>query len=756
MEKAKKAKSRKGFLVVLGDFITDHRYFFLILFLGLSVFCFFNINNVSINDSIVSYLPEDTETKQGLDIMDAEFGSLNTMRLMVKNTTPEKAADLAVKIAEIHNVKSILFDGTDASYKNDNALYTIELEDVSGDELNQVKTDIDELVQSNDYRIYSEAFEDPMDGISLALVLSIGVIIIILLITSKTFFEPVIAFIIFAISIILNMGSNFVFGEISYITQSIAVILQLALSIDYIIIFMNQFMKELGDTDDKILAIKKTVTKTTPEIFASSLTTISGLLALIFMQLKIGEDIGIVLAKGIICSLLTVIFVMPSLLAMFAKVIIKFKKKERVKKSSELCEFILKARQVLLPTFAVLVVISVFLISKYVYVYNPTSATSIRQSENMAALSEIEAEFGADNDLVILVKNSDKDFNKELALTNELKDNNKITSVTSLGGYKIAENVALGTKVNYLEFAKIFNLDDKISLNLYQYYAKQNDQLNQLSKINDYRIPVITLLNFLHDNLQKLQLSDAMQARISTAYDMLDESESLLESDQYSRFILSLDAPVESAETYELVSEIRNIAEQYYDDVKLVGNTINAMDLESSFTSDNLIITGITILFIAIILLCTFKSVWLTALLILTIEGSILINFGIVTLLGKEIFFMAYIVVSAIQMGATIDYAIVIATRYKFLRNKLDKKKSVIDTLEDSLPAVVTSGLILLIAGFLIGFMSSSSVISSIGLFLGIGTVISLLATIFVLPAILYLFDGFFIKKSELKGKQKQ
>lgn len=128
MEKAKKAKSRKGFLVVLGDFITDHRYFFLILFLGLSVFCFFNINNVSINDSIVSYLPEDTETKQGLDIMDAEFGSLNTMRLMVKNTTPEKAADLAVKIAEIHNVKSILFDGTDASYKNDNALYTIELE----------------------------------------------------------------------------------------------------------------------------------------------------------------------------------------------------------------------------------------------------------------------------------------------------------------------------------------------------------------------------------------------------------------------------------------------------------------------------------------------------------------------------------------------------------------------------------------------------------------------------------------------------
>lgn len=749
MKKVKETKNKKGFLVALGDFITNHRYFFLVLFLGMTVFGVFNINKVGINNSIISYLPDDTETKQGVEIMEEEFGSLTTIRLMVSEVALDEADKLAGKLAEVKNVKSVLFDETETSYKNEKALYAIELEDATDEEIQQVKHDIEEIVAEAEYSIYSEDFEDTMDGIGLALGLSVAVIVVILFVTSKTYFEPVIAFIVFGVSIVLNMGSNFIFGEISYITQSIAVILQLALSIDYVIIFMNQFMKEIGDTDDKLLAIKKTVTKTTPEIFASSLTTVSGLLALVFMQLKIGEDIGLVLAKGIICSLLTVIFVMPSLLAVFEKVIVKLKKKEKIRKSSELCEFILKARKVLLPAFAVLVAISICFIPSYNYVYNPTSAQAIRSSENAKALEKIEAEFGASNDLVILVKNTEKDYNKELLLTEELEGKDKITAVTSLGGYEIGEGVALGSKVNYQEAAKIFGVDSKTSLNLYQYYAKQNNELEKLTKINDYKVSIIDLVDFLHDNLKALPLSEAMKTKIGTYYDMLNESKGLLESDEYSRFILNLDAPVESAETYELIGEIRETVGKHYDEVKLIGNTVNAMDLESSFTSDNVIIAGITILFIGIILLATFKSVWLTVLLILTIEGSILINFGVVAMLGKEIFFMAYIVVSAIQMGATIDYAIVIATRYKVLREKYDKKKSIIGTLEDSIPAVVTSGLILLIAGFLIGAISSSSVISSIGLFLGIGTVISLLAAIFVLPAVLYLFDGVFIKEAK-------
>lgn len=746
MQKSKSTKNKQSFLVKLGDFITEHRFFFLILFLGMSVFCCFNVANVEINDSIISYLPDETETKQGMNIMEEEFGDLTTIKLMIKDISLEEAKQLATELSSLQNVKSVVFDETESAYKDNHALYTLELEDVSEDEIDQAKNDIEALANDAEYSIYSEAFEDTMDGIDLALALSVGVIVIILLITSKTYFEPVIAFVIFAISIILNMGSNFIFGEISYITQSIAVILQLALSIDYVIIFMNQFMKEIGDTDDKLLAIKKTVTKTTPEIFASSLTTVAGLLALIFMQLKIGEDIGLVLSKGIICSLLTVIFVMPSLLSLFTKVILKLKKKEKVRKSNELCEFILKARKALLASFVVLVAIAIAFIPSYRYVYNPTSAQAIRVSKNTQALNDIEAEFGASNDLVILAKNEQKDYAKELELANKLQENPQITAVTSLGSYEIIDGVSLGSKVNYLELAKVLKIDDKLSLNLFQYYAKQHNQLAKLADPKSYRVSIIDLVDFLHDNLQKLPVDNALKTQFDSVYETLDHSRSLLESNQYSRFLLNLDTPVESVETYEMISDIREVSGEYYEDVKLIGNSVNAMDLEHSFTSDNIVITAITIFFIAIILLVTFKSIWLTALLILTIEGSILINFGIVALLGKEIFFMAYIVVSAIQMGATIDYSIVIATRYKALREKYDKKKSIIGTLEDSIPAVVTSGLILLVAGFLIGFISPSSVISSIGLFLGIGTVISLVAAIFVLPAILYLFDKFFVK----------
>ncbi|MGM9877506.1 MAG: RND family transporter [Bacilli bacterium] len=743
-----KKNNNKGFLVKLGDFITNFRYHLLILFLGLTIFCFININNVDINDSIVSYLPDNTETKKGIDIMQREFGSFDTIKLMVSNISIDDANNLSKELSKINNIDSVLFDGTQSSYKNNKALYTLQIKDLNDDEIEDIKKDIENVVSEKEYDIYSDAFEDVTDGINLALILAIVVIIVILLITSETYFEPIIAFIIFAISIILNMGSNLLLGEISYITKAIAVILQLALSIDYVIIFMNQYMKEINDTTDKVLAIKKTVSKAILEIFASSLTTISGLMALVFMQLKIGGDIGIVLSKGILCSLLTVILVMPSLLSIFTNVIIRFKKKEKIRKENKLSEFILKSRKFLLPIFIIFVFISIILIPNYIYVYDTSSASSFRLSNNTKALNNIEEEFGSNNMLVILLRNEDKDYSRELQLVNKLKENDKITSITSLGSYELNDGLYLSSEVNYLELSKIFNLDSEVTLSLYKYYANQNNELEKLVKIDDYRISIISLIYFINNNINNLPLTQEAKMMISNYYINLNESRSLLESDKYSRIILNLDAPIESKETYDLIDDIRNISKNYYDDVTLVGNTINAINLEESFTSDNIIITGITILFVAIILLFTFKSVWMSLLLILTIEGSILINFGIVSLLGKNIFFMSYIVVCAIQMGATIDYAIVIASRYEQLREKYDKKESIIKTLEDRLPAVITSGLILLIAGFLIGFISSSSIISSIGLFLGIGTLISLLATIFVLPAILYLFDKIIIKKT--------
>lgn len=744
----KEKKEKKGLLIRIGDFITNYRYAFLSIFLILLVFCLFNINNVKVNESIVSYLPDDTETKMGLDIMEEEFGSLNAIKLMVSDISLEDANALVESLSKIEEVETVQFDGTENSYKDEKALYTIELEEVTDKEVDDIKEKIDSLLFEETYDIYSELFENPTDGINLCLLLAVIVIVVILLITSKTYFEPIIALVIFGISIILNMGSNFIFGEISYITKSIAVILQLALSIDYVIIFMNQYMKEISDTDNKILAIKKTVSKAIPEILASSLTTISGLLALVFMHLKIGGDIGLVLAKGILCSLLTVILVMPSLLSIFNKMIIKLKKQEKESKGNKIGNLIFKGRKIILPIFLMLVIISIFLCSKYNYVYNTNSTTSISLSENTKSLKNIEETFGKNNTLVILVENKNKDYTKELELVTKLTENDNVTSITTLGSFKLIDDLYLGTEVNYLELSQIFNLDSNITLKLYQFYAQSNNELDKLSDTNSYKVSIINLLYFLNTNKETLELPKEISTQIDYYYVTLTNSITLLESDDYSRFIINLNLPEEGEDTEKVILDIRKISEEYYDNVILVGNSINAIDLKSSFTSDNIIITLITVLFIAIILLFTFKSLPMTLLLILTIEGSILIDFGLITLLDKEIFFMSYIVVSAIQMGATIDYAIVIASRYKQLRQKGEREQAIIGTLNDRLPAVITSGLILLIAGFLIGFISTSSVISSIGLFLGLGTFISLIATIFVLPAILYLFDKLIIKKN--------
>ncbi|MBP5684729.1 MAG: MMPL family transporter, partial [Bacilli bacterium] len=257
----------------------------------------------------------------------------------------------------------------------------------------------------------------------------------------------------------------------------------------------------------------------------------------------------------------------------------------------------------------------------------------------------------------------------------------------------------------------------------------------------------------LYENRAFLPIDKDTVSLIESYY----KSISFLESKDYTRAVLTIDAEIESDKALDLIEEIRTKTDEYYEEPLFIGNSINSRDLKSTFLSDNLIITFVTVVFIAIILMITFKSFGLTILLILTIEGSILVNFAIVTLLGYKVFFMSYIIVCAIQMGATIDYAIVIADRYLQLRKKHDKRESLIRTLHDRLLAIITSGLILLSAGFLVGTITTSSVISSIGLLLGLGTLISLLATMLFLPAILYTFDRFIdITTIKTKKRKKQ
>ena len=733
---------KKNFLVKLGDFIVNFRYLFLGLFVVLAVVCTININNVKVNYDITSYFPDDTETKVGIDLM-KEFGELNQMQVLLTDISYDDAQEKADKIKNIDNVENVSFNNTKDYYKNNNALIVVELGNVSDNTKDKVLSKIDNIVDDSEYYIYVENSDDAVGGMNTILIIVVIIIVAVLLFTSKSYFNVILAFIVFGISILLNMGSNFLLGEISYITKSIAIVLQLGLSLDYLIIFLNHYMKEVKDDDNLILAVKKTVTKSVKEIFASSLTTIAGLIALVFMQLKIGGDIGIVMSKGIVCSMLTVILLLPCLLIIFNKPIMKLEHKSFVPNTKKLSQIILKSRKVLLSLFIIIVLLSIYLMGKYSYVYNVYSVKSITKSDTQIALDKIESNFGKHNRLVILVENKDKDYNKELELFNELSKNQNILSMTSIGSQEIGSNIYLGSKLDYNTLSQILNITPELSLNLYKYYASENNELDKLININDYKITVIDLIYFLKDNKDKLPLDDDMKLMVDNYYNTINNSIALLESDNYSRFILELKTDVEGEETFELLDDIKDVTNKYYDSSTLVGESVSARDLSDTFSHDNLIITLITIVFIALILLFSFKSLGMTLLLILTIEGSILINFGITTLMGDNIFFMSYIVVSAIQMGATIDYAIVMSNRYLTLRNKMNKKEAMIGALTDSTPAIITSGLILTASGFLIGFISDSGVISSIGMALGCGTLISMICTIFILPAILHVCDKF-------------
>jgi predicted RND superfamily exporter protein len=266
-----------------------------------------------------------------------------------------------------------------------------------------------------------------------------------------------------------------------------------------------------------------------------------------------------------------------------------------------------------------------------------------------------------------------------------------------------------------------------------------------MKDLNDYRIPIIDMVDFIYDQKEKggLNLSDDLSEDVDDLHEALVKAREQLEGENYSRIVFTMSGPVEGDVVFNRIDRIRAIAQQYYDEVYVVGNSTSDYDLSKSFRSDNVMISVLTALFVGVILLFTFQSAGLPILLVMTIQSSIWINGSIPTIQNDTMFFLSYLIVSAIQMGATIDYAIVITSRYMALRPQYkDKRKVVVQALDEAFPTIVTSGAILTCAGFVVGKMTSNGVIASLGTTLGRGTLISIIMVMTVLPQILLVFDG--------------
>ena len=745
---------QKTFMERLAGFIVDKRYLFILIFIGLCIMSIFTSNSVRVDEDLTNYLPDDSETRQGLAIMEREFITYGDARVMVSNITYAKAEELASMLREVDGVKSVEVSQDPEHFKDASALFEVTFE---GEKLDSVAIQgvkhVREALSGYDTYIYTEVgnptgiiLEKEMN---MVLVILVCIIILVLLLTSHTYAEVPILLITFGVAVWVNKGTNYWFGEISFITNSIAAVLQLGLAIDYAIILCHHYTDEREKGREAKDAVVKALSMAIPEISASSLTTISGLLALAFMKIKIGQDMSFVLIKAILFSMLSVFLLMPGLLLIASPLIDKTHHKQFLPKINAWGRMTVKTRYVIPPIFALIVIAAAILASQCPYVFGYSTLDTLKQNEYKVSEKKINSTFGEVNNIALILPY--KDYETEAKLLNDLEQLEGIEKITALAGTDARDGYMVTDSLTPREFAELTDLDITVARAVYTAYCTQNDnftqavgQLLDITNIDNTSIPLIEVIKFVYDQRDAYsnRIDADMMADLEELYNDLVDGEQQLHTQDYSRMILRLNLPVESDATYDYLTVIKGVIGKYYTESYFVGETAKDKDFSSAFGEDNLLISMLTIIFVVAILLFTFKSAALPVLLILVIQGSIWINFSFPTIMRSNLYFLAYLIVSAIMMGANIDYAIVISSRYLQFKQKMDYKQAMIEALNTAFPTVVTSGTILAAAGFAIGILSSENTVASIGICLGRGTLLSMLMVMGVLPQILLLGDS--------------
>lgn len=731
----------------IATFIVDKRNLFFLLYAFALIFSIVATGWVKVENDITTYLPEDTETRQGLTVMNDNFVTYGTARVMVSNVTYETAENICSDLESIDGVTSVDFDDTTDHYKSASALFSVTFDGTTTDDISvhALHTIRDMLAGYDTYidtEVGVDTSADLQSEMSVILVLAAIVIVLVLTLTSRSYAEVPVLIMTFGAAALLNMGTNFLCGTISFISNSVTVILQLALAIDYAIILCHRFSDE-HETKDTREACIAALSKAIPEISSSSLTTISGLGALAFMHFGIGRDMATVLIKAIMFSLLSVFTLMPGLLMVFSKKIDATRHKNLIPKITFLGKFDVATRFIVPPIFAVVVVVTAVLANKCPYCYSYTDLVTAKQSESQIAHQKIKNTFGVNNMVAVIVPTGDYDSErqllKDLDSCAEVKSTQGLANIDAMDGYKLAD--ALTPR----QMSELAGLDYEVAEALYAAYAvDQNEYGKLISGLGDYKVPLFDMFMFLQREMKdgNITLDGDIQETLDDLFEQLNKAQLQLQSDKYSRLVVYLNLPEESDETMDFLDTMHALIAKYYSsDTYIVGNSTNVKDLSSSFGEDNMLISVLSALFVVIILLFTFKSAGLPVLLIVVIQGSIWINFSVPTIQHESLYFLGYLIVNSIQMGANIDYAIVISSHYTDLKKEMRPKEAMIAALNEAFPTIFTSGTILAVAGALIGVMTTNPVIAAIGTCLGRGTVISIVLVMAVLPQILLIGD---------------
>lgn len=740
--------------------IVDKRVIIMIAFLAACVYCALSISRVHVNNDITSFLPPDTDTRRGLTIMENEFTTYASANVMLANTTYERASAAAEKIETLEHVTGVTFDNSPAHFVDSAALLTISFDGTSDDEnviaaMNEIRS----LTAGFDTYTSSDIGADLLGEIAQQMVgvvaLAAVVIMAVLLFTSRSYFEVVIFLIVFSVAALLNMGTNFWLGEISSITNSIAVILQLALAIDYAIIFSHRYQDEIDRFPTEREALIEALSKSIVEISSSSLTTISGLVALMLMQFRLGYDLGLVLSKGILCSLITVFLLMPGLIASFFRPLRRTTHKSHVPDITGWGRFLMKTRFGFVAVFVIILPLAIWCSSRTEYAFNDAGIDELKYSESRAAARKITGTFANDTTIAVLVPSGNYEAEKQFLRDAAELDN--VKTVTGLANIEIEDGKVLTDSYTPRMFSMLLNIDFEEAGMLYAAYGVENGQYQPIfGNAETYSVPLIDMFLFLFEKIDQgiVTLDADSQETLDSLRGELERGEAQLRGENWDRMVITADVPIEGDESVALVNALRSLADGRYGEgaCLVIGDVTSAKELADTFNGDSLLINLLTIAFVFIILIFTFRSVVGAALLVFVIQGSIWINFTFPYLTHTHASFVTNMIVSAIQMGATIDYAIVIMSRYLDLKKLHTPQEAMAQAVNESFPTVMTSGTIMTVAGILIAYRVSDVYIGHIGLAVGRGALISVILVLSVLPQLIVLLDKV-IEKTTFRKK---
>ena len=752
------SKQEKGsFMEKVAQFIVDKRNLFFLLYIAAMIFCLFSMNWKEVETDVTFYLNEESETRQGITTMNEHFAMFSSARVMVSNVTYDEAVALYEKISAVEGVTMVTFTNSEECYKDANALISVTFDGTDLQERTMTSlANIKQILSGYDFVVDTTVGYDQIAELNQQMMEIMGyavvVIMLALTLTSTAYMEVPVLGMTFGAAILLGMGTNFMLGEISFISDSVAMQLQLAMGIDYAIILAHRFSAERELYAPREACIKA-LAKAIPEVTASSLTTIGGLLALSFMDFGIGMDLAVVLIKGVLLILLSVFTLMPGLLMLFSPLIDKTKHKKLLPDVRFIGKLCVKLRWIIAPLFVVSLVGAFLLSNACPFTYSVNSSRLDNMDERQTAYFKINDTFGTSNMVAVLVPTGD--YEAEAEILAKLETCEGVKSTMGLANTELVNGIMLTDSLNAREFSEALGIDYDLVEMLYTMYAMEGGQVGKLVSMDTYRLPVFDLVCYLKDMIESsgLEMEGEMGEMLSML-SMLDMAKEQLQTESYSRMVVYLDLPEEGEDTYAFLEKLHTIADPYYDEpVYAIGNSTSCRDLGASFATDNLLITILSIVFVVIVLLFTFKSAGLPILLVLVIQGSVWINFSFPTLQQEPLYFLGYLIVQSIQMGANIDYAIVISSHLNEEKRHMPAKEAICVAINKAFPTVLTSGSIMAATGFLLGAISTSPVNAIMGQCIGRGTVISMLLVLFVLPSVLVIGSKIIDATSfEMKG----